>query len=296
MAKASLLGFLAWALPMQVAGTCLRCWPDAVAHFGYDAYLLLDRDSEATRRLVKIFLESPSGSSGRMYLERDHMEREAGNLFLHLENFIQRSGKDHERLLREAEQEKENFVKKLDEASQSFMKEICSFSCGQSRYRPYEVAHCKSCQLLRAPCNDPMVCAGPKVLIAVLLTFLFLLGIGGGVWYYRRKKKAAGEGKDQDEDDKESSGSSKSAESSDEWESSEESEEAVRDSKSRNVSNLLASGSRAGKIRSHPHYENVNTPHYENPPPFDIPSPPPFDIPSPPPFDIPSPPPFNARY
>ncbi|KAH0626437.1 hypothetical protein JD844_001408 [Phrynosoma platyrhinos] len=252
---------------------------------------------------------SPFLLSAFISAERDHMEREAGNLFLRLENIIHSSGKDHERIMREAELEKQNFVKKLDEASHSFMKEICSLSCGQSRYRPYEVAHCVSCQLLKAPCNDPMVCAGAKVLTAVLVTLLILLGIGGAVWYYRRKKKAEGEAKDKDDDDKESSGSSKSSESSDEWESSEESEGGAANSQARNVS-----GSRARNIPTHPHYENLNPTHYENPspthyenpspthyenpspPPFDIPSPPPFDIPSPPPFDIPSPPPFNARY
>ncbi|XP_020654440.3 testis-expressed protein 51 [Pogona vitticeps] len=258
MAKAPLLGFLAWVLPTQLAGTCLRCWRDAAVYFGYDVDLLLGQDSEATDKLGKLFLGRAGDrvSNSRQFLEREHMEREAGNLFLRLEKIIQNSGKDQERLLKEAEQEKLNFVKKLEEASHAFLKEICSFSCAKSRFRPYEVVQCINCRLLKAPCNDPVVCAGPNVLTGVSVTFLILLGIGGIWWYRRRKKKAGKEDKSEDDEEKESSSSSEGSESS-------ESEEAV------------SSPSPARK---------PSTPLTNNPPTVNIPSPPPFDFPSPPPF------------
>lgn len=56
MATASLLGLLLWAVPMQLAGTCLRCWPDAAAYFIYDANLLLQQDSAASDQLGTLFL------------------------------------------------------------------------------------------------------------------------------------------------------------------------------------------------------------------------------------------------
>lgn len=56
MATASLLGLLLWAAPMKLAGTCLRCWPDAAAYFIYDANLLLQKDSAASNQLGALFL------------------------------------------------------------------------------------------------------------------------------------------------------------------------------------------------------------------------------------------------
>lgn len=59
MAKASFLTWLAfWALSVQLAGTCLRCWPDAAEYFSYDAHLLL-QNAETSDKLDKLFLGSP---------------------------------------------------------------------------------------------------------------------------------------------------------------------------------------------------------------------------------------------
>ncbi|XP_062814173.1 testis-expressed protein 51 [Anolis carolinensis] len=287
MAKGPLIGLLAWTLPMQLAGTCLRCWPDAVVSFGYDANLLLGQDSEAARSLVNIFLGDTT-SNGRRYLERDHMEREAGQLFRRIENIISTRGKEH--VIGAAEEEKKNFVKKLEEASNAFMKQLCGLSCAKSRFRPYEVAHCIDCQVSNVFCNDPVVCAGANVLAGVLVTFFLLLGIGGGVWYYRRKKKAEEEEEKEDEDkeDEEKEDEDKEdEEKEDEDKEDEEKEDEDKEDEEASESSKSNEESEESKAKKPP---ASNIP---SPPPFDIPSPPPFDIPSPPPFDIPSPPPFN---
>ncbi|XP_053218013.1 testis-expressed protein 51 isoform X1 [Podarcis raffonei] len=263
MARISLLGWLAWSLPVQLAGTCLRCWPDAIVYFGYDSYLLLGQDSEATKNLGKLFIGSAEdlAAYGRHYLEREHMEREAGTLFLHLEQIIKRSGKDHGSLMREAEEEKKNFVKRLEEASKAFVKEVCSLSCAKSRFRPYEVAQCSNCQLIKVSCLDPFVCAGPNVIAAVLVPLLLLLGIGAAWWYRRRKQKEQGKDK--------SSGDEDSSESS-EW-SSDSSEKA-------DANPIYA------EVPSTPIYANVPA-HADVPAYANVPNPPEFTIPSPPPFD-----------
>nr|XP_034992651.1 testis-expressed protein 51 [Zootoca vivipara] len=259
MARISLLGWLAWSLPAQLAGTCLRCWPDAVVYFGYDSYLLLGQDSEATKNLGKLFIGSAE-DHGRHYLEREDMEREAGTLFLHLEEIIKRSGKDHGSLMREAEEEKKNFVKRMEEASKAFVKEVCSLSCAKSRYRPYEVAQCSNCQLIKVSCLDPFVCAGPNVIAAVLVTLLLLLGIGAAWWYRRRKQKEQEKDKSSDEDSSRSS----------EW-SSDSSEKA-------DANPIYA------EVPNSPIYDTVPT--YANVPVYaNVPNPPEFTIPSPPPFD-----------
>ncbi|KAL7977502.1 hypothetical protein Chor_009451 [Crotalus horridus] len=302
MATASLLGLLLWAVPMQLAGTCLRCWPDAAAYFIYDVNLLLQQDTAASDRLGTLFLgnvkELASYASG--YLEREDMEREAGNLFHHLELIIQKSQKNHEVLMKEAELEKADFIKRLEEASDLFVKEsslqfflwasltesmgvyaaqdkegrsnsISSItSTGQSRFRPYEVVQCRNCQILKVSCYDFRICAGPNVVAAVLITLTVLLGVVGvAVWYCCRKKTSE-ETESEDEDDDNKNNDEDSSETS---ESSEKSEEAA-------------------PIPPVPDYPSP--PEYDTPnlPEFDMPSPPEFDMPSPPEFDIPSPPNF----
>ncbi|ETE73088.1 Neurofilament heavy polypeptide, partial [Ophiophagus hannah] len=100
MATAFLLGLLLWAVPVQLAGTCLRCWPDAAAYFIYDANLLLQQDSAASDHLGTLFLGNVQelASYGSGYL-------------------------DHEVLMKEAELEKADFIKRLEEASNLFVKE-----------------------------------------------------------------------------------------------------------------------------------------------------------------------------
>ncbi|XP_039190904.1 testis-expressed protein 51 isoform X2 [Crotalus tigris] len=272
MATASLLGLLLWAVPMQLAGTCLRCWPDAAAYFIYDVNLLLQQDTAASDRLGTLFLgnvkELASYASG--YLEREDMEREAGNLFHHLELIIQKSQKNHEVLMKEAELEKADFIKRLEEASDLFVKEICSFSCGQSRFRPYEVVQCRNCQILKVSCYDLRICAGPNVVAAVLITLTVLLGVVGvAVWYCCRKKTSE-ETESEDEDDDNKDNDEDSSEIS---ESSEKSEEAA-------------------PIPPVPDYPSPPEYYTPNLPEFDMPSPPEFDMPSSPEFDIPSPPNF----
>ncbi|XP_053116711.1 testis-expressed protein 51 isoform X2 [Hemicordylus capensis] len=268
MAKASLLGLLACALSVQLGGACLRCWPDAAAYFRYDAHLLLG-DAKAADMLEKLFLGSPGDHAnyGGSYLEREHMEREAGTLFLRLEKIIQKSGKDHERLMKEAEQEKQNFIEQLKEAYKAFLKE------SQSRFQPYEVAQCTNCRVLKASCNDAIICAGPNVLAAVFVTFVLLLILGVAMWYYRHKKKAKGEAKE--EEAKEDGGKDES--SSESSETSEWSDDTAPNSPVYyNVPGPTKSSN------PEPVYENIRqSPKYEN-----IPSPPELDIPKPPKSNI----------
>ncbi|XP_053116712.1 testis-expressed protein 51 isoform X3 [Hemicordylus capensis] len=238
MAKASLLGLLACALSVQLGGACLRCWPDAAAYFRYDAHLLLG-DAKAADMLEKLFLGSPGDHAnyGGSYLEREHMEREAGTLFLRLEKIIQKSGK------------------------------------GQSRFQPYEVAQCTNCRVLKASCNDAIICAGPNVLAAVFVTFVLLLILGVAMWYYRHKKKAKGEAKE--EEAKEDGGKDES--SSESSETSEWSDDTAPNSPVYyNVPGPTKSSN------PEPVYENIRqSPKYEN-----IPSPPELDIPKPPKSNI----------
>lgn len=83
MAKASLLGLLAWVLPVQLTGTCLRCWPDAAVYFGYDVYLLLGQDSEATDKLGKLFLGKAGDrvSNSRQFLGTEFREEKGQATF-----------------------------------------------------------------------------------------------------------------------------------------------------------------------------------------------------------------------
>ncbi|XP_034275460.1 testis-expressed protein 51 isoform X1 [Pantherophis guttatus] len=265
MATASLLGLLLWAAPVKLAGTCLRCWPDAAAYFIYDANLLLQKDSAASDQLGTLFLGNVKelASYGSGYLEREHMEREAGNLFHHLELIIQKSQTNHEVLMKEAEMEKADFIKRLEEASNLFVKEICSFSCGQSRFRPYEVAQCRNCQILKASCYDLRICAGPNIVAAVLISLTVLLGVLGVAMWYCCRKKTSEETESQDEDDDDKDNEDDSSGTS---EGSEKSEEAAL---------------------------TTSVPYYSNPPETDMPSPPEFDVPSPPEFDMPSPPEYD---
>ncbi|KAL8176683.1 UNVERIFIED_CONTAM: hypothetical protein K2H54_037496 [Gekko kuhli] len=208
---ACLYGLLIWALSVQLADTCLCCWPDAAKYFSYDVQLLVGGNKDVVEKLEKLFL----GSSGKCaiyggrFLEREDMEREAGNLFLRLQQIVQKNEKDPERLMMEAGREKQNFSKRLEEVSGTLLKEKLI------RFRPYELADCGGCRLLKAPCSDSLVCAGPNVLAGVLVTLVILLGAGAGVWYYRRKKAREGEPKAQEDDSTESSSSSWSSEWSD---------------------------------------------------------------------------------
>ncbi|XP_026538201.1 testis-expressed protein 51 [Notechis scutatus] len=278
MATAFLLGLLLWAVPVQLASTCLRCWPDAAAYFIYDANLLLQKDSAASDHLGTLFLGNVKelASYGSGYLEREHMEREAGNLFHHLELIIQKNKKNHEVLMKEAELEKADFIKRLEEASNLFVKEICSFSCGQSRFRPYEVVQCSNCQILKASCYDLRICAGPNIVAAVLITLTVLLGVlGVAIWYCCRKKASEEtESQDEDDDDKDNEDDGK-----DSSETSEKSEEAAQTSP-------VADYSSPPEINmpSPPSPPEINMPSPPSPPEINMPSPPEFNIPSPPSF------------
>uniref|UniRef100_A0ACB8EVQ1 Uncharacterized protein n=1 Tax=Sphaerodactylus townsendi TaxID=933632 RepID=A0ACB8EVQ1_9SAUR len=127
------------------------------------------------------------------------MERETGNIFLQLQEIIQKNGKDPDRFMTEAERQRQNFSQRLEKVSKTLVKER------KIRFQPYELADCGSCHVLKAPCNDLLVCAGPNVLAGVLVTLAILLGAGGGVWYYRCKKAGEkGESKTQEDDDTES--------------------------------------------------------------------------------------------
>ncbi|XP_025025354.1 testis-expressed protein 51 [Python bivittatus] len=369
MATASLLGLLLWAVPVQLAGTCLRCWPDAGAYFIYDASLLLGQNSTASDQLETLFLGDVKelASYGQGFLEREHMEREAGNLFHHLEQIVQKSQKNHEELMKEAELEQKDFIKRLEEASDLFVKESMYLfslplpdssisvhsksgfmlsqimdpsstklsllvelgvfyflqdeggwsnsispitSTGQSRFRPYEVAQCRNCQMLKASCYDLRICAGDCLLpILSPISTQYCCSsldntcdLAGGygscrvsddhfpiqfhLWptmeqlktaltiplYYRlyRHIKAAEETESQDDDDDNDNDDKDSSETS---ESSEKSEEADP----------------ASPVVNYPSPPEINFP---SPPEFNNPSPPEFNNPSPPEFNIPSPPSF----
>ncbi|XP_026567944.1 testis-expressed protein 51 [Pseudonaja textilis] len=266
MATAFLLGLLLWAVPVQLASTCLRCWPDAAAYFIYDANLLLQQDSAASDHLGTLFLGNVKelASYGSGYLEREHMEREAGNLFHHLELIIQKSQKNHEVLMKEAELEKADFIKRLEDASNLFVKEICSFSCGQSRFRPYEVVQCRNCQILKASCYDLRICTGTNIVAAVLITLTVLLGVVGVAIWYCCRKKAPEETESQDEDETELQDETESQDDKDNEDEGNDSSETSEKSEEAALTSPVAD--------------------YSSPPEINMPSPPEFNIPSPPSF------------
>ncbi|XP_034275461.1 testis-expressed protein 51 isoform X2 [Pantherophis guttatus] len=250
MATASLLGLLLWAAPVKLAGTCLRCWPDAAAYFIYDANLLLQKDSAASDQLGTLFLGNVKelASYGSGYLEREHMEREAGNLFHHLELIIQKSQTNHEVLMKEAEMEKADFIKRLEEASNLFVKEICSFSCG------------------------------PNIVAAVLISLTVLLGVLGVAMWYCCRKKTSEETESQDEDDDDKDNEDDSSGTS---EGSEKSEEAALTTSVPYYSNPPETD-----MPSPPEFDVPSPPEFDmpSPPEYDMPNPPEYDIPSPPNF------------
>ncbi|XP_077171956.1 testis-expressed protein 51 [Paroedura picta] len=264
-AMACLHGLLIWALSARLTDACLCCWPDAAKYFGYDVQLLANGNKEVADKLEQLFLGGSSGKCaiyGGRFLEREDMEREAGNLFVQLQQIIQKNEKDLDRLMTEAGREKQNFSKRLEEVSGTFLKEICSASCEQIRFQPYELAECGGCRLLKVPCNDSTVCAGPNVLAGVLVTIVILLSAGAGVWYYRHKK-AEEEGGPKENDDAGSSESSWSSEGSEDTDSPSPSAEKTPKSTKANAPDQSFT-------KSSP-YQNVppapSTP-YQNVPPF----------------------------
>ncbi|CAK6448655.1 unnamed protein product [Pipistrellus nathusii] len=187
-----LLVLLGCLLPATGAGkSCLRCWPELPLLVEYDLQVLWGPPGpprELSLSLQALLRQAPVPPEPR-YLGHEHVEREAAELFNHIDGAIGKFRNDKPSLLNEVNVQKQLFVERLSKAYEELKEQALPFKL--------EVISCATCRAHLLTCRDPTLCPGwtqQTLLWAVSLCVTFSLAvIAGGGWYIFWHKKQAEE-------------------------------------------------------------------------------------------------------
>ncbi|KAK1337026.1 hypothetical protein QTO34_003071 [Cnephaeus nilssonii] len=151
-----LLVLLGCLLPAAGAGgeSCLRCWPELPLLMDYDLQVLWGPPGpprELSRSLQALLLQAPVLPEPR-YLGQDQLEREAAELFDHIDRAIGKFRADKPSLLNEIHVQKQLFAERLSKASEELKEQALPFKL--------EVISCVNCRAHLLTCRDPTLCPG----------------------------------------------------------------------------------------------------------------------------------------
>ncbi|XP_077622849.1 testis-expressed protein 51 isoform X2 [Crocuta crocuta] len=181
--------------------SCLVCWPELSALIDYDLQILWGTPgppTELSQSLHTLFLKDRVFVKP-WYLDQDHMEEAAAELFYHVDEAIKKFRDNKPSLLEEIHIQKKVFTEKLDEISEELKEKACNKSC--DLHSTLEVMNCANCKTHFLTCKDPALCPASTgnafVWVVSLGIILFLASIAGsgpdgtfsGVRRGRRKLK-----------------------------------------------------------------------------------------------------------